>query len=218
MEVDRGPKKCAEGKHKGEEEGKCEAEEEERRQAEEKEEGVRSEQKVGQEKEQKEKSKGIGKWKIVFKRNGGHKGGIGQKHKRKKAFARGEISIRDTLRKIMERRQKRRWRLENIAGREVGEIRVMSQYKRRSGNKGERERPAGIAEPGKPEILMIQEAKTMEGDIEKLRVPPEYEKYAPEIKASTRHRQRGVITLIKRNLASRVEKEEIIKTHKEGYW
>ena len=59
------------------------------------------------------------------------------------------------------------------------------------------------------DILMVQEPKIKKGDATKLQTPPNYEMYASEGKS--RIRQRGVMTFIKKTLATRAIETEIYK-------
>ena len=114
-----------------------------------------------EEKEENEKQRP--KWRILFQRNGGHKGGIGQKYSRRKVGRMGGVVVKDTLRKEWERKEKENWRQEQHVSKE---IKIMSNNIRGGlGTRAKEEELIRFLEREKPDVLMLQETKTMEGDI-----------------------------------------------------
>ena len=108
------------------------------------------------------------------------------------------------------RRARRGWRQEERVVR--SDIKVVSHNIRGGlGTKTKEQELCKYLEQENPDICLIQEAKILPGDAEKLKLPQEYHIYSSEVAARNRFRQRGVITLIKKSLASRVITQHIVK-------
>ena len=162
--------------------------------------------------EEQVKRKREGKWIIPFQRRGGDRGGKGTWWKKREERKKGRIVgglPRDTLIKLWKRMAKRGWAEET---KERKDIKVMSHNIRGGlGTRSKEEELKRFLEVENPDVLMIQETKTITGDAEKLHLPQEYHVYSSEISGRNRFRQRGVITLVKKTLASRVLTQQIVK-------
>ena len=121
------------------------------------------------------------------------------------------------LKKFMARRRERTWREEaERSARETPILKIASVNIRGGIGTGLKvQELVEYLEECKPDILMVQEAKIKEGDAERLILPEDYEVYASAAEGATDLRHRGVMTIVKRTVASKVCSGDIIKD-KEG--
>ena len=163
-------------------------------------------QEARQRAKQEEVKKPSQKWKIQFRRNGGTKGGE-RKYWRQ---SRAEIRKGESLKKMWERREKEGW---GKGEQKVKKDIVIMSHNIRGGlgTRTKEDELNQFLEKERPDVMMIQEAKTRKGDLDRLTLPAEYERYSADYQDREKQRQRGVVTVIKKTLAGRVLEKDIIK-------
>jgi len=162
------------------------------------------------------KTKKEGKWEVVYRERGGHRGRRQGPAKGRKQMKCSKWAMGDTIEKMLRRRKKKSHMEQTTRKKEDRGVRIVSHNIRGGIGTGTKwPEIVEYLEKEKPEVLMVQEAKIRADDMERKMVPKEYHCWSSSMEMQGGIRQRGVMTLVHKSLATRVRKEDVIKD-KEG--
>ena len=115
------------------------------------------------------------RWKVLFHRNGGTRGGERKYWRQNRA----EKRKGESLKKMWARREKEGW---GKGEQKVKKDIVIMSHNIRGGlgTRIKEDELNEFLEKERPDVMMIQEAKTRKGDLARLTLPAEYERYSAD--------------------------------------